>query len=79
MSENLAPNALHIGSEQDPFLLETSNANASPDQNKTPKPSTLCLRVLPQTGLWGPHHVWQDAEIQCLGKKQEVLVKHRCP
>lgn len=69
MSENLVPHALDIGSEQDPFLLETSDATPSPDQNKTPKPSTLCLRILPQTRLWGPHHVWQNAEIQCLGKE----------
>lgn len=69
MSENLVPHALDIGSEQDPFLLETSDVTPNPGQNKTPKPATFCLRILPQTRLWGPHHVWQDAEIQCLGKK----------
>lgn len=69
MSENLVPHALDIGSEQDPFLLEASDATPSPDQNQTPQPSTFRLRVLPQTRLRGPHHVWQDTEIQCLGKK----------
>lgn len=75
----LCPHALDIGSEQDPFLLETSNATQNQDQNKTLRPSTFCLRILPQAGLWGPHHVRQDTEIQCLPKKQEGLVKHRCP
>lgn len=47
MSENHVPHALDIGSEQDPFLLEASVATPSPDQSKTPRPSTFCLCVLP--------------------------------
>lgn len=78
-SKNLVPRALNIGSEQDSFLLETSAATPSQDQNKTPRPSTFCLCILPQTWLWSPHHVWQDPEAQCLQNKQEGLVKSGRP
>lgn len=78
-SENLVPRALNIGSEQDSFLLETSAATPSQDQSKTPRPSTFCVCILPQTWLWSPHHVWQDPEAQCLQNKQEGHVKSRRP
>lgn len=70
VDKNPVLHALAIDYGQNSSLHETFTATPYPDQTETCKLSTFCLCVLPQTGLWGPHHFWQNNEGQAIHEKQ---------
>lgn len=70
VDKNPVLHALTIDHEQNSSLDKTSTATPYPDQTETHKASTFCLCILPQTGLWGPHHFRQNNEGQGIQEKQ---------
>lgn len=73
VDKNSISHALAIDYWQNSSLHETSTATPDPDQTETSKFSAFCLCILPQTGLWGPHHFWQDTEDQVAQEKVDAF------